>query len=534
MKILYLILLTFVLLLPIKKMSGCTNILITKGATIDGSTMITYAADSHELYGELYYYPAADYPEGQMLDIYEWDTGKYLGKIKQARHTYKVVGNMNENQVVIGETTFTGRTELKDSTGIIDYGSLIYITLQRAKNARHAIHIIDELTKEYGYYSTGESFSISDATEVWIMEIIGKGPGNKGLIWVAQRIPDGYISAHANQARITTFPLNDTINCLYSKDVISFAREKGYFKGKDKDFDFSAAYAPINFESLRFCESRVWSIFRRVNSGMEQYKQYAMGDITKPRMPLWIKPDKKLNVKDVISLMRDHFEGTEMDLSKGFGAGAYSCPYRWRPLTWELDSIEYFNERSISTQQTGFSFISQSRDFLPNEIGGLLWFGVDDTYSTCYVPMYTGINCAPKPFAVGTGSFHNFSWESAFWVFNFVSNYAYSRYSDMIKDIQKVQQNFENNFIANQAIIEKIALEIYKINKDYGKDYLTDYSTKQALAVTEAYKKLGEFLIYKYLDGNIKDENNKVTHPPYPEWWRRKVVEESGDFYKLR
>ncbi len=512
-------------------LNSCTNILVTKGASTTNSTSITYAADSHELYGELYFWPAADYPEGSMLKVYEWDTGEFLGEIKQVKHTYQVVGNINEHQVAIGETTFTGREELQDSTAIIDYGSLIYITLQRAKTAREAIHIMDELVTEYGYYSTGESFSISDANEAWIMELIGKGPENKGAVWVARKIPDGYISAHANQARISTFPLNDSKNTLYSRDIISFAREKGYFNGEDKDFDFTAVYAPINFEALRFCESRVWSAFRKVNSEMEQYEDYAMGDVKKERMPLWIKPDKKLTIRDIIGLMRDHFEGTKMDMTKDIGAGPYSCPYRWRPLTWDLDSLTYINERAISTQQTGFSFISQSRSDLPDYIGGVLWFGVDDTYSTCYFPVYCGITDIPKPYAVGTGSFHEFSWESAFWVFNFVSNYTYTRYSEMIKDVQKVQNELENKFFIFQPAIEKAALELNNSNPQYAKEYLTEYTLKQGNLVKDSWLKLGEHLIYQYLDGNPKDENGEVTHPPYPEFWYRKIVDETGDFF---
>ncbi len=513
---------------------GCTNILITKGATTDGSCMVTYVADSHELYGELYFYPAKDYPEGAKLKVYEWDTGKYLGEIKQVHHTYQVVGNMNENQVVIGETTFTGREELQDTTAIIDYGSLIYITLQRAKNARDAIRIMDQLVSEYGYYSTGESFSISDPNEVWIMEIMGKGPGNKGAVWVARKIPNGYISAHANHSRITTFPQNDPENTLFSRDVISFAKEKGYYKGADKNFSFSDAYALADYGALRFCESRVWSVFRRVNSNMEKYIDYAMGDITKERMPLWIKPDSLLSVKEVMQLMRDHFEGTPMDMTKDIGSGPFKCPYRWRPLTWELDSVEYLNERAISTQQTGFSFISQSRANLPNHIGGLLWFGVDDTYSTCYIPMYCGITKTPKPYAFGTGSFHKFTWESAFWTFNFVSNFAYSRYSDMIIEIQKVQEEFENKFIAFQPAIEKAAIQLYQTNPEYAREYLTDYSTNQATLVKDRWMELGEFLLYKYLDGNVKDDKGNVTHPPYPEDWYKRIVDETGDFFEYK
>lgn len=523
----------FGLLFLFSRAFPCTNVLVTKGASIDGSTMITYAADSHELFGELYHWPAAKYPAGTMLDVYDWDTGKFLGKIKQVRETYSVIGNMNEHQLSISETTFGGRDELRDKTGIVDYGSMIYLALQRARTAREAIRIMGELVAEYGYYSSGESISISDPNEVWVLEIIGKGEGNKGALWVALRIPDGYISAHANHARITTFPLNDPNNCLYSPDVISFAREKGYYSGSDKDFSFSDTYAPLAYNSIRFCEGRVWSVFRRVNKEMERYISYIKGESLE-RMPLWIKPEKKLSVHDVMELMRDHFEGTELDMTKDVGAGAYSCPYRWRPLTWKQDGETYFNERAISTQQTAFAFVSQSRSWLPNPIGGLLWFGMDDTYSTVFVPIYCGIKKIPHSFAVGTGSFTEFTWESAFWVFNFVSNYAYARYSDMIKDIQIVQRELEGKFMADQAAIERTAETLYKTSPEKAREYLTDYSLEQTKNTVDRWKKLGEFLIFKYLDGNVKNEYNKPTHPGYSETWKKHVVADAGSKLKMK
>lgn len=512
---------------------ACTNILVTKGASVDGSTIITYAADSHNLYGELYHFPAAKYPEGTYLDIYEWDTGKYLGKIKQASETYEVIGLMNEHQLSIGETTFGGREELRDKSGILDYGSLMFIALQRAKTAREAIKVITELVAEYGYCSTGESMSIADPNEVWLFEIIGKGEGRKGAVWVAIKIPDGCISAHANQARITRFPLNDPTNCIYSPDVISFAREMGYFSGKDQDFSFADAYAPLDYGAVRFCEARVWSVFRRVNKSMEKYISFIKGE-SEEKMPLWIKPDKKISVQDVIALMRDHFEGTELDMTNDPGAGPFHCPYRWRPLTWTYEGETYFNERAISTQQTGFSFVSQMRSWLPDPIGGVHWFGVDDTYLTVYIPMYCGIKQVPKSFAVGTGSFTKFSWESAFWVFNFVSNYTYTRYSDMIKDVQKVQNELEGKFLAHQSSIEQNALTLYKQSPEQARTYLTQYSVEQAEMVVDRWKKLGEFLIFKYLDGNVKDEYNKPKHPGYPESWKKIVVSATGDRLKMK
>ena len=340
---------------------------------------------------QLYHFPAAMYPAGAMLDIYEWDTGKFLGRIKQALQTYNVIGNMNEFQVSIGETTYGGREELVNPQGIIDYGSLMYIALQRAKTAREAIKIMTDLVAEYGYCSLGESFSIADPNEAWILEMIGKGEGNKGAVWVAIRIPDGYVSGHANQARITTFPLDDEDNCLYAPDVISFAKEKGYFSGKDEEFNFSDAYAPPDFGGIRFCDARVWSLFRRVNGDMDKYLSYINGE-SSVRMPLYIKPDKKISVQDVMFLMRDHYEGTELDMTTGVAAGPYGMPYRWRPLTWKYNEEEYFNERPISTPQTGFSFVSQARAHLPREVGGVFWFGVDDTYFTVYTPMYSSMS----------------------------------------------------------------------------------------------------------------------------------------------
>ncbi len=523
----------FVIFFLYNHLYSCTNILVTKGATIDGSTMITYAADSHNLYGELYHFPAVKYPDGTYLEIYEWDTGKYLGKIKQVKETYEVVGLMNEHQVSIGETTFGGREELRDKTGILDYGSLMFIALQRSKTAREAIKVITDLVAEYGYYSSGESISIADPNEVWLLEIIGKGEGRKGAVWVAVRIPDGYISAHANQARITKFPLNDPENCVYSTDVISFAKEMGYYKGDDKNFSFADAYAPLDYSAIRFCESRVWSVFRRVNRGMDRYISFIKGE-SEERMPLWIKPDKKLSVQDVIALMRDHFEGTELDMTKDPGAGPFACPYRWRPLTWNYGDETYFNERAISTQQTGFSFVSQMRSWLPNPIGGIHWFGVDDTYSTVYIPVYCGIRKIPKNFAVGVGSFEEFTWESAFWVFNFVANYAYSRYSDMIKDVQLVQSELEGKFFANQSEIEENAQFLYKQSPEQAKQYITQYVCEQAELVVNRWKKLGEFLLFKYLDGNVKDEFNKPRHPGYPESWKKLVVESRGEFLKMK
>ena len=527
------------------KTDACTNILITKGATVDGSTMISYAADSHVLYGELYHWPAKRYPAGSMLKVVEWDTGKYLGEIEQVEYTYSVIGNMNEHQLSIGETTYGGRSELRDTTGLIDYGSLIYITLQRAKTAREAIEIMAALVEKYGYYSSGETFSIADPNEVWIMDLIGKGEGNKGAVWVAVKIPDGYISAHANQARITTFPLNDKENCLYSEDVISFAKEKGYFKGKKKDFSFSDAYAPLDFGAVRFCEARVWSAFRHANKSMDKYVEYAMGESSE-RMPLFIKPDHKLSRQDVMAMMRDHFEGTPMDMSVDAGAGPYKLPYRWRPLTWKVDGVEYLNERAIATQQTGFSFVAQMRSGYPDPIGGIFWFGIDDAASTVYMPMYCGITKVPHCIEVGNGDMLTYSPTSAFWVFNTVSNRAYSRYKDMIVDIKKVQTELENKFFDFIPAVDETAKALYAKDPELARSYLTDFSVSQAEMTVNRWRDLGNFLLVKFLDGNLHPEEdgkfkrNPYGHPAHPEHngyskeFYQKIVDETGDKLKMK
>lgn len=513
--------------------SACTNILVTRGASVDGSTMITYAADSHELYGELYFTPAATHAPGAMRDVIEWDTGKFLGRIPQPAQTYSVVGNMNEHQLAIGETTYGGREELKGPAGIIDYGSLMYLGLERAKTAREAIKVMTDLVAEFGYASTGESFSISDPNEVWILEMIGKGKDQKGAVWVARRVPDGYISAHANQARIRQFPLNDPETTVYSKDVISFARAKGWFKGNDADFSFTDAYAPLEFGGQRFCDARVWSVFRRAAPSMKFSMDYVKGISGADPLPLWIKPEKKIALRDTMELMRDHYEGTELDMTKGVGAGPFKVPYRWRPMTWEVDGEKYVHERAISTQQTGFSFVSQSRAWLPAPIGGVLWFGMDDTYSTVYTPMYCGITAVPKSFAVGTGDFKTFTWDSAFWVFNFVSNWAYTRYSDMIVDVQRVQNELEGNFIARQDEVDKAAADLYRRAPGLARDYLTDYSTRAGDNVTARWRKLGEALLVKYLDGNVRDAQGHVTHPAYCDEWYRAIAKENPETLKV-
>ncbi|SBV93300.1 conserved exported hypothetical protein [uncultured Dysgonomonas sp.] len=523
---------------------ACTNFLVGKYASVDGSTMITYSADSYALFGELYHWPAKKYSQGEMLKVYEWDSGKYLGEIAQASQTYNVVGNMNEYQVTIGETTFGGREELADPDGIIDYGSLIYIALQRSKTAREAIKIMTDLVAEYGYYSGGESFSIGDPNEIWVLEMIGKGKGNKGAVWVAVRIPDDCISAHANQSRIHQFPLKDPKNCLYSKDVISFAREKGYYTGKDEDFSFSKAYNPLDFGGQRFCEARVWSFFNKCNKDMAKFVTYAQGKTQEP-MPLYIKPDKKLSLADIQGMMRDHYEGTELDWTNDIGAGPFKSPYRWAPLTWKVDSVEYCNERPIATQQSGFVFTSQMRSWLPNSIGGVLWFGTDDAAQTVFTPMYCSVTEVPECYREGNGDLYTFSWTSSFWIQNWVSNMVYNKYDYMHPDLKKVQDELEGKFLTEQSSTEKEALELYKKSPEQAVQFLTKYSEKQAQYAFEKWKKLGEFLVIKYMDGVvrkekdgefIRNEHGKPSSPQrvgYPKDFYERVVKETGDKYKV-
>ena len=452
---------------------ACTNLIVSKGATTDGSTFITYAADSHVRYGQLRYCAAADHQSGEMLRLYNYGSLKFQIEIPQPAHTYQVVGFINEHQLAMGETTWGGRKELAHGSGVgIDYGNLIYVTLQRAKNCREAIKVMHELVSTYGYAEGGESFSLADPDEVWIYEIINKGD-EKGAVWVARRVPDGYISGHANQARITTFPqeplkwkkkgphpaisskhidyiFEPEVECVYSEDVASFARKNGWFNDKDEEFSFADTYNPLTFSGLRACEARVYAMFNRVADGMDRYEAYAMGDATAERLPLWVKPNRKLNVQDVMALMRDHFEGTPMDMTQDVGAGPFHCPYRWRPMDFTVDGQEYIHERAISTQQTGFSFVAQCRKWLPDKLGGIIWFGVDDTYSTVYCPVYCGCTQIPVCFEEGNGSMSQYSETAAFWLFNRVSNFCYLRYDAMIQDVVKVQHELETDFVGDE------------------------------------------------------------------------------------
>lgn len=570
---------------------ACTNILVSKGASADGSCMISYAADSHTLFGELYFRPAADWPEGAMLDVREWDTGKYLGQIPQVRHTYQTVGNMNEHQLIIGESTFGGRPELYDSTGIMDYGSLIYVALQRARTAREAIDIIVDLANTYGYCSSGESFSIADKDEVWVMELIGKGfraseDGNarKGIVWVARRLPDGYICAHANQSRISTFPLDDPENCLYSPDVISFAREMGYFDGRDEDFSFCDAYNPLNFGSMRGCEARAWAAFNILCDGQftfedengnlvtrnsYDYIDYAMGYDASKRFPLFVRPERKLTVKDVADVMRDHFEGTPMDMTTDIGAGGNALPYRWRPMDFEYEGQLYVNERAIATQQTGFWFVGQSRGWLPDVIGGLLWFGTDDAATSYLTPIYTNITKVPECFAEGNGSMLEYSPTSAFWICNRVANSCYRMYNIMAPVVREKADSFEEGQMAVIPDIDSQALDLYRKALDIPKrqirrndevakvpdpftevkDFLTDYSVETAQGIFREWTALETFLLLKFMDGNVKAQNpdgsfvtngysdripDGITNPGYTEKWKEAVVRDHGDALECR
>ena len=513
---------------------ACTSLIATPGATADGSSIITYAADSHTLYGDLPSVAASTHKKGEMRKVYDWDSNKYLGEIPQPKHTYARIGNINEHGLSIAESTWGGRHELAGS-GIIDYGSLIFITLERAKTAREAVKMMADLVKEYGYASEGESFSIADPNEVWIMEMIGKGKADKGAVWVARRVPDGYISGHANHSRIHQFPLNDP-ETLYSPDVISFARKQGYFTGDDKDFSFSRAYAVYDMGALRGCDARVWSYYNRFAAGMDKYLPWAMegrGDV----MPLWIKPDKKVSASDMKWMMRDHFEGTPMDMTNDIGAGPYRVPYRWRPLTYTVDSVEYTHERAIATQQTGFSFVSTMNNSRPEAMKTVMWFGVDDANTCVYVPVFNSTTEAPYQLAPGNGDLYTLSWDAMFWVNNYVANQAYNRYSQMIPDIRKVQSALEQEAeeLVDKAIAEKATPEMLQS--------LTNTFTEKA---TKQYRGLGDYLLVKYLDGNVKKEKDgKFARTPegvpeYPQFpgydsrYYRSIATEQGDNLRVK
>lgn len=540
--------LTAVVLLTACIVNGwaCTNLIVGKKASANGSVIVSYSADSYGMFGFLCHYPAAQHPAGAMRSIYDWDSGKYLGQIKEAKQTYNVIGNMNEFQVTIGETTFGGRPELVDTTGVMDYGSLIYVALQRSRTAKEAIKVMTDLVKEYGYYSSGESFSIADPNEVWIMEMIGKGPGMKGAVWVAVRIPDDCIAAHANQSRIHKFNMNDKDNCLYSPDVISFAREKGYFNGANKDFSFADAYCPLDFSGLRACEARVWSYYNMFSKATGQaYLSYVQGESSEP-MPLYVKPDRKISVRDIQQAMRDHYEGTPLDITKDMGAGPFNMPYRLSPLTFKVDDTEYFNERPISTQQSAFTFVAQMRASMPDAIGGVLWFGLDDANMTVFTPVYCNTDRVPNVYAEGNGDCVTFSWDSAFWIYNWVADMIRPRYSLMIEDMRNVQNGLENTFEQAQSGVETAAMKLYNEDPEKAKEFLTNYTHMTAQSAVDSWKKLGEFLIVRYNDGAMKKMKDgklmrpetgntaPLVRPGYPEEFLRELVKATGDRYKVK
>ena len=491
---------------------ACTNFLVGKDASVDGSTMISYAADSYSFYGFLHYSPAADYPEGAVREVKDWDTGKPLCTIPQVAHTYKVVGNMNEHQLTIGETTWGGRPELEIGEGI-DYGSLIYIALERCKTAREAIKCMTDLVAEHGYASSGETFSIADPNEVWLMELIGKGKVEKGAVWVATRVPDDCIAAHANQARFTTINFKDKANWMWSKDVVKFARKQGYFEGKDKDFNFQEAYAPYDFSGLYVCEARVWSFFRKFSNDMDKYFDFASGktfvetggEYAGERMPLYIKPNHKVSAQELKDCMRDQYEGTPLDITQGPDAGPWNSKLRYGSLGFQLDSVQYWFERPIATQQTAWSFVAQMRGYETAKAGGILWFGVDDAASTIYVPMYSTINEVPECFKEGNGDMYNYSPTSAWWTYNIVANWAYTKYSAMMPDIKKVQSAWEDKF---NSQVEAIDAQVANMDATQAAAFLTKYSVSQAQESTAAWKDLGIYLFVKFLDGQQRKEEN--------------------------
>jgi len=522
-----------------------TNIIVGKDASTDGSTLCTYSADSYYLYGELCFYPNSSYSKYTQSDVYGWDTHKYQGKIDQVATTYAVLGNINEHQVCITESTFGGRKELIDTTGILDYGNLIHITLQRSQTAQEAIQVMTNLVEKYGYCSSGETFSIADPNEVWIMEMIGKGPDVKGAVWVALRIPDNCISVHSNHSRITTFPLNDRLNCRYSRDVISFAKEKGYFDGRNKDFSFSDAYDPMSFNARRFCDARVWTIYKNIAKDTYNYIDYILGK-SEERLPLWIRPDNNVSLLQLKNLMRDHFENSPLSLANDPGAEPYGAEYRYEPRTWEVNGKTYFNESPIAGPKNAFSFVAQMRNWLPDKLGGVLWFGVDDATFTVYVPIYCGTTEVPKCFRKGNGGLLHFSWDAAYWVFNWVSSMAYSKYKYIAPDIKKVQADFEQKLEDNLEVVEIAAQSLYKKSPDYAIRFLTEYSESQATLMMEQWKKLGEFLMVKYTDGNIKRERNgrfihngwdvpeNIEMPGYSDKFYKDIIEATGDKYEMK
>ena len=589
----FLLVTALAVLVPAHQGKSCTNVIVTKGASKDGSTLVSYAADSHSLFGELYYHPAADWKAGSLLKIYDWDSGKYLGEIDQVPHTYQTVGNMNEKQLIITETTWGGREELMDRRGRIDYGSIIYTTLQRATNAREAIAVIVELASTYGYASEGETFSIADKNEAWIMELIGKGTNirngvnvDRGIVWVALRVPDGAICAHANQARIGAFPLDDPDNCVYSKDVISFARRKGYFDGPDEEFSFKKAYCPVDFGTVRGCDARVWSAFNILTGGWFSYYDaegkavtkdasdfldYAMGYDLDGDLPLFVYPREKITVKAVADVMRDHYEGTPMDMTQDIGAGGNALPYRWRPMEFKAGDATYLNERAIATQQTGFWMVGQARDYVPDEVGGILWFGTDDAATSYVTPIYTSTTKVPDCFRVGNGDLLHYSPTASFWINNRVANACYKMYNVMAAHVRAKIDAFEIDQMERKThSVDSAAVVLYnsvvvKMQDKLSSDkrtvmmsrnpfakvirYVTDYTVNTAQEQFAAWQALEEELLVKFIDGNVKPQNpdgtfkhsehsegqpEKIEWPGYTELWKETVAREAGEVLKVK
>lgn len=541
-----------VLVLAVCSLRGeaCTNLIVGKNASADGSVIVSYSADDFGSFGYLRHFAAGKHGKGSMRSVYNWETNNYAGEIEEAAETYNVIGNMNEHQLTITETTFGGRPELVDSTGLLDYGSLIYITLQRAKTAREAIRVMTDLIDRYGYNSGGESFTIADENEAWVMDLIGKGSGRKGAVWVAMRVPDDCICAHANQSRIRRFPMDDPENCLYAKDVVELAREKGYYKGKDSDFSFCEAYAPADFSALRFCEARVWSFFNRYAEGMDRYLPYASGeDLQGEPMPLFVRPERKLSVQDVKDMMRDHYEGTPLALDDDPGMGPFEAPYRPTPLTWSVDGKTYFNERPISTQQSAFVMVSQMRSWLPDYVGGVLWFGCDDANMMAFTPVYCCTDLVPECYSDKVADGLNFSFKSAFWVCNWVSSIVYPRYSQLFGELENVRDRLEKDYNALQDRTEKEALALAKEDgkgEEAARDYLTDYTNRVAAGMLYEWMELGKRLMVKYLDGGVRPERDglflrtpgglgvPVERPGYPERYRREIVKATGDRFEVK
>ena len=563
----------FALLVPCRQAYSCTNFLVAKGASRDGSVMITYSADSHTRYGALTFFPAANHEPGDRCALYHYETGQFMGIIPEVSHTWSVVQFMNEWQVAVGETTFGGLDSLGRQPGaILDYGSLMRVGLQRGKSAREVIRVMTDLVARYGYASSGESFSVSDANEVWIFEMIGKGRYETGAVWVAMRIPDGCVSGHANQARITTFPVQKTnrwddpsATVFHSPDVISFAREHGFYKGADRNFSFSDVYNPVNFSGARFCDARVWSFFRKVNKEIRQdglLTEYVMGKLRREerfadgtkntegfvsnRLPLWVKPDSLVSLDAVMAAMRDHYEDTPMDMRHDLGAGPFHLPYRWRPMEFEVDSVTYLNERAVATQQTGYTFVAQSRNWLPAPVGGIFWFGVDDADGCVYAPMYCGITRIPESYAWGNGSMIRWSESSAFWAFSQVNNWAYTRYDLVHPEVKSYQRELESRMERETRIVDARASELYKENPGEAAGYITDYSCFTGDNLVSRWTEFYRYLFMKYIDGNVKqskghellDNGNdkgipkKPSQPGYGKDWERRMIEGNEERFK--